>query len=29
MAAVVSVIWIVKFADTGAYMFGKLFGRTR
>ncbi len=27
MAAVVSVIWIVKFADTGAYMFGKLFGR--
>lgn len=27
MAAVVSVIWIVKWSDTGAYMFGKTLGR--
>ena len=27
VAAVVSVIWIVKFSDTGAYMFGRTFGR--
>lgn len=29
MAAVVSVIWIVKFSDTGAYAFGKTLGRTK
>jgi phosphatidate cytidylyltransferase len=27
MAAVVSVIWVVKFSDTGAYTVGKLLGR--
>lgn len=27
IAAVVSVMWIVKFSDTGAYLFGKTLGR--
>lgn len=29
MAAVISLILIVKFSDTGAYVFGKTFGRTK